>query len=163
MDGQEFHAETNTNPAPASGTETHTADTSTSLRNTGSDDSAMESAYANAMSKRGIKTSTEAGKKTGGSEGSGTTAKPDGGSGPSPTNSEPPAERGAQHTDKDAFGGEPAKKANTGSQDDAERRARNRQQAAMRIARKQGRQRIYQEELERRNKEKEAFEQEGEN
>lgn len=156
MDGQEFHAETNTNPAPASGTETQTADTSTSPRNTGSDDSAMESAYANAMSKRGIKTSTEAGTKTGGSEGSGTTAKPDGGSGPSPTNSEPPAERGAN-------GGEPAKKANTGSQDDAERRARNRQQAAMRIARKQERQRIYQEELERLNKEKEAFEQEGEN
>ncbi len=164
MDGQEFHAETNTNPAPASGTETHTVESTPSPRNTGSDDSAMESAYANAMSKRGIKTNTEAGKKTGGSEGSGTTAKPDGGSGPSPTNSEPPAERGAmQHTDKGAFGGEPAKKANTGNQDDAERRARNRQQAAMRIARKQERQRIYQEELERLNKEKEAFEQEGEN
>ena len=157
MDGQEFHAETNTNPAPASGTETQTADTSTSPRNTGSDDSAMESAFANAMSKRGIKTDTESKPAKGGSEGPETSAQPSGGSSPSPTNSEPPAERGAN-------GGEPQKgKTDTVNKTDAERKAFNRQQAAMRIARKQERQRLYQEELDRLNQEKEAFKQEGEN
>lgn len=173
MDGQEFHAENTTTPAPASGTETHTVESTTSPRNTGSDDAAMESAFANAMSKRGINTDTESRPAKGGSEGQGTSAQPGGGSSPSPTNSEPPAERGAnqhsdkgasQHTDKDAFGGEPQKgKTGTVDKTDAERKAFNRQQAAMRIARKQERQRLYQEELDRLNQEKEAFEQEGEN
>lgn len=157
MDGQEFHAENTATPAPASGTETHTVESTPSPRNTGSDDAAMESAFANAMSKRGIKTDTESKPAKGGSEGQGTSARPSGGSSPSPTDSEPPAERGAN-------GGEPQKgKTDTVNKTDAERKAFNRQQAAMRIARKQERQRLYQEELDRLNQEKEAFEQEGEN
>lgn len=164
MDNEVFHAENNSQPAPASGNETQ-AISSPSAGNTGantvattvaSEDKAMEDAYAKAMSKRGIKTEPETTPKGGGSEGQGTPAQPNGGSGPSPTNSEPPAERGAN-------GGEPGSKGNTGNRDDAERRAWNRQQAAMRIARKQERQRLYQEELDRLNREKEAFEQEGEN
>lgn len=161
MDNEAFHAENNNNqPAPASGNETQ-AVSSPGAGNTGantavSEDRAMEDAYAKAMSKRGIKTEPETTPKDGGSEGQGTPAQPNGGSGPSPTNSEPSAERGVNQ-------GEPGGKGNTGNRDDAERRAWNRQQAAMRIARKQERQRLYQEELDRLNREKEAFEQEGEN
>ena len=164
MDNEALYAENNSQPAPASGNETQVV-SSTSAGNTGvSEDKAMEDAYANAMSKRGIKTKPEYKAQDGGSEGQGTSAQPSGGSSSSPTNSEPPAERGVnQHTDKGAFGGEPSGKGNTGNRDDAERRAWNRQQAAMRIARKQERQRLYQEELERLNREKEAFEEEGEN
>ena len=148
MDGQEFHAE-NTTPGPASGTETQQSTPSSS------EDAAMEQAYANAMSKRGVKTEPETGGERG-SEGQETAAQPSGGASPTPTKSEPPAERGEQ-------GGEPAEgKAGT-QKSDAERRAFNRQQAAMRIARKQERQRLYQEELTRLNQEKEAFEEEGEN
>lgn len=159
MDNEALHAENNNQPAPASGNETQ-AVSSTSAGNTGvsnvNEDRAMEDAYAKAMSKRGIKTEPERKAQDGGSEGQGTSAQPGGGSGPSPTNSEPSAERGVKQ-------GEPGGKGNTGSQNgDAERRAWNRQQAAMRIARKQERQRLYQEELERLNREKEAFE-EGEN
>lgn len=160
MDNEALHAENNSQPAPASGNETQ-AVSSTSAGNTGantdvSEDRAMEDAYAKAMSKRGIKTEPERKAQDGGSEGQGTSAQPGGGSGPSPTNSEPSAERGVKQ-------GEPGGKGNTGNRDDAERRAWNRQQAAMRIARKQERQRLYQEELDRLNREKEAFEQEGEN
>lgn len=164
MDNEALHAENNSQPAPASGNETQSL-SSTGAGNTGantvadtvgSEDKAMEDAYANAMSKRGIRTEPEHRAQDGGSEGQGTSAQPGGGSGPSPTNSEPPAERGVN-------GGEPGSKGNTGNRDDAERRAWNRQQAAMRIARKQERQRLYQEELDRLNREKEAFEQEGEN
>lgn len=159
MDNEALHAENNNQPAPASGNETQ-AVSSTSAGNTGvsnvNEDRAMEDAYAKAMSKRGIKTEPERKAQDGGSEGQGTSAQPGGGSGPSPTNSEPSAERGVKQ-------GEPGGKGNTGSQNgDAERRAWNRQQAAMRIARKQERQRLYQEELDRLNREKEAFE-EGEN
>lgn len=147
MDGQEFHAE-NTTPEPASGTETQQTTSSSS------EDAAMEKAYANAMSKRGVKTEPETGSERG-SEGQGQPAQPSGEDGPTPTTTEPPAERGEK-------GGEPAKgKAGT-DKTDAERRAFNRQQAAMRIARKQERQRLYQEELDRLSREKEAFEQEGE-
>lgn len=158
MDGQEFHAETTPNPAPASGVETQTAQPSPSNNAAASEDAAMETAYANAMSKRGIKTSTESPKKDGDAEGQGTPAQPSGGSSPSPTTTEPPAERGVN-------GGEPPKgKTDTvNNKTDAERRAWNRQQAAMRIARKQERQRLYQEQLQRLNQEKEAYEQEGEN
>lgn len=156
MDNEALHAENNSQPAPASGNETQSA-SSTGTGNTGaSEDKAMEDAYANAMSKRGIRTEPERKAQDGGSEGQGTSAQPGGGSGPSPTNSEPSAERGGKQ-------GEPGDKGNTGNRDDAERRAWNRQQAAMRIARKQERQRLYQEELERLNREKEAFEEEGEN
>lgn len=163
MDNEALHAVNDTignsgsnQPAPASGNETQ-AVSSASAGNTGvSEDKAMEDAYANAMGKRGIKVKPETTPQDGGSEGQGTSAQPGGGSGPSPTNSEPSAERGVRQ-------GEPGDKGNTGNRDDAERRAWNRQQAAMRIARKQERQRLYQEELERLNREKEAFEQEGEN
>lgn len=160
MDNEALHAENNNQPAPASGDETQVV-SSPGAGNTGantavSEDRAMEDAYAKAMSKRGIKTEPETTPKDGGSEGQGTSAQPNGGSGPSPTNSEPSAERGVNQ-------GEPGGKGNTGNRDDAERRAWNRQQAAMRIARKQERQRLYQEELDRLNREKEAFEQEGEN
>lgn len=153
MDGQEFHAE---NTAPDAGTTpavAQSSETSSSTPSPSSGDEAMERAYANAMSKRGFKSEPETGKERG-SEGQGNTAQPSGGASPTPTTTEPPAERGEN-------GGEPAKgKAGTG-ETDAERRARNRQQAAMRIARKQERQRLYQEELERLSREKEAFEQEG--
>lgn len=165
MDNEALHAENNNQPAPASGNETQ-ALSSPGAGNTGAntvantvanEDKAMEDAYANAMSKRGIRTEPERKAQDGSSEGQGTSAQPGGGSGPSPTNSEPSAERGVKQ-------GEPGGKGNTGSQNgDAERRAWNRQQAAMRIARKQERQRLYQEELDRLNREKEAFEQEGEN
>lgn len=157
MDNEALHAENNnTQPAPASGEETQNL-SSPSAGNAGaSEDRAMEDAYAKAMSKRGIKTGPERKAKDRGSEGQGTSAQPGGGSSPSPTNSEPSVERGVKQ-------GEPVGKGNTGNRDDAERRAWNRQQAAMRIARKQERQRLYQEELDRLNKEKEAFEQEGEN
>lgn len=166
MDNEALHAENNSydnsnnQPAPASGNETQSL-SSPGAGNTGADtavseDRAMEDAYAKAMSKRGIRTEPEHRAQDGGSEGQGTSAQPGGGSGPSPTNSEPPAERGVKQ-------GEPVGKGNTGNRDDAERRAWNRQQAAMRIARKQERQRLYQEELERLNREKEAFEEEGEN
>lgn len=165
MDNEAFHAESNnTQPAPASGNETQVV-SSPGAGNTGantvattvaSEDRAMEDAYAKAMSKRGIKTEPEHRAQDGGSEGQGTSARPSGGSSPSPTNSEPSAERGVNQ-------GEPGGKGNTGNRDDAERRAWNRQQAAMRIARKQERQRLYQEELDRLNREKEAFEEEGEN
>lgn len=165
MDNEALHAEntasynsgnSNTQPAPASGNETQGL-SSPGAGNTGvSEDRAMEDAYAKAMSKRGIRTEPERKAQDGGSEGQGTSAQPGGGSSPSPTNSEPSAERGVKQ-------GEPDGKGNTGNRDDAERRAWNRQQAAMRIARKQERQRLYQEELDRLNREKEAFEQEGEN
>lgn len=164
MDNEAFHAENNSQPAPASGEETQSVSspgagntgTNTVANTVASEDRAMEDAYAKAMSKRGIRTEPEHKAQDGGSEGQGTSAQPGGGSGPSPTNSEPSAERGVKQ-------GEPGGKGNTGSRDDAERRAWNRQQAAMRIARKQERQRLYQEELDRLNREKEAFEQEGEN
>lgn len=156
MDNEALHAENNNQPAPASGNETQVVSSTSAGNTVANEDRAMEDAYANAMSKRGIKTEPETTPKDGGSEGQGTSAQPNGGSGPSPTNSEPSAGRGGKQ-------GEPDGKGNTGNRDDAERRAWNRQQAAMRIARKQERQRLYQEELDRLNREKEAFEQEGEN
>lgn len=154
MAEQNFSAETNTQTAAPAPVETQPAP-STSTSSSDSGKSEMDSAFDDAWAKRGRETKPKSdGGKARGSEGEGTGAKPSAGDAPQPTKDTSPSARGGS--------GESAKGTGADQQSDAERRARNRQQAAMRIARKQERQRLYQEELDRLNKEKEAFEQEGE-
>lgn len=149
-----FAAETNTQSAPAPDT-TPAATPSAAPSDSKSE---MDKAFDDAWSKRGRDNPASSSRKTGGTEAPDSSTPPSAGDGASPTRNTSPNARGES--------GEPAGSKGKAGDDDqsiAERRAFNRQQAAMRIARKQERQRIYQEELDRLNQEKEAFEQEGEN
>lgn len=156
MAEQTFNAETNTTPEPGTGAATPAPSSSTSPSDSGKE--RMDRAFADAWAKRGRENpGSSAPKGADAPEAQSTATKPSGGEGAHPTKNTAPGVRGES--------GEPADKGNTGTDDKsvAERKAYNRQQAAMRIARKQERQRLYQEEMERLNREKEAFEQEGEN
>lgn len=156
MAEQTFTAETTTTPESGTGVATPAPSSSTSPSDSGKE--RMDRAFADAWAKRGRENpGSSAPKSADGPEAQSTPTKPSGGEGAQPTKNTTPGVRGES--------GEPAAKGNTGTDDKsvAERKAYNRQQAAMRIARKQERQRVYQEELERLNREKEVFEQEGEN
>lgn len=152
MADTEFAAETNAQSVPAPDTTPTSSDTPSGSK------SEMDKAFDDAWSKRGRDNPDSSSEKTGGTEASDSSTPPSAGDGASPTKNTSPNARGES--------GEPAGSKGKAGIDDqliAERRAFNRQQAAMRIARKQERQRIYQEELDRLNQEKEAFEEEGEN
>lgn len=156
MAEQNFTAETTTTPESGAGVATPAPSSSTSPSDSGKE--RMDRAFADAWAKRGRENpGSSAPKSADAPEAQSTTTKPSGGESAHPTKNTAPGVRGES--------GEPADKGNTGTDDKtvAERKAFNRQQAAMRIARKQERQRVYQEEMERLNREKEAFEQEGEN
>lgn len=148
MADENFSTETQ-NPAPVAGSSDTPVETSSS-----SVDDGMDRAIADAFSKRGVKYDPED-KADAASEAHESTQKPSGGDGATPmtkTSPSPHGDSGVPDT------------GNTGDADKrlAERKAWNRQQAAMRIARKQEKERLFNEHLARLMADQDKYSAEGE-